>query len=492
MDDLESLAHALARIARDKTAEVYDGAKAMPQLAGFEYELRQRGNEVLLHLWTGEGNLVRRVIRIREITGDSLELEVHRFGRRDPGKLRLVRKDRSNAPGRLSRDKFRARFAQLLAEKFPDESVETLTTAADLERSFSGCYARGITVQGSRAWAVMGASPAEPAAICDGMLSFGLLWLDWVRRHRTRGTVSGLRLVLPRGAAATTAHRMRALDTAVRVELHELEETTGSLERVDVRDAGNIATWLTPRKSAEMVLEEARPSIERIRELAPAAIDAVVPPGSKDVALRFHGLEFARWHAGRLEYGLPEKRRELTEKHWPNLKRLVQRLRKHRTAAAVDRNHSLFRAVPERWLESLMARQPEQVDAHLDARYLYSQVPAFSAGDRGVLDLLGVRRDGRLVVMELKAAEDIHLVMQAADYWMRVWQHHHQGEFQAHGYFRGIELSPKPPILCLIAPGFRFHPANETILRYLSAEIEVSRIGLNEQWREGIQVVFRQ
>jgi hypothetical protein len=82
--------------------------------------------------------------------------------------------------------------------------------------------------------------------------------------------------------------------------------------------------------------------------------------------------------------------------------------------------------------------------------------------------------------------------MQAADYWMRVWQHHHQGEFQAHGYFRGIELSPKPPILCLIAPGFRFHPANETILRYLSAEIEVSRIGLNEQWREGIQVVFRQ
>ncbi len=492
MNDLANLEQALARIARDKSAEVYDGAKPMPHLAGFEFEVQQRGNEVLLHLWTGEGTLVRRVVRIEQETGDSLELQVHRFGRRQPGKLRLVRRDRTGPPGRLSRDKYRAWLMHFLVEKFPDESVETLTSAADLEHSFSGCYVRGLTAKGTQAWAVMGASSAESPAVCDGILSFGLLWLDWVRRQATGRTVSGLRLILPRGATTTTAHRMRALGATARVQLYEIEETTGTLEEVDTKDVGNIATWLAPRKSAEMVLDEAHPVVERVRGLAPAAIDTVVPPGTKDVALRFHGLEFARWHSGRMEYGLPDKRRELKDKDWPNLRRLVQRLRKYRVATAADRNHPLFRAVPERWLESLIASQPELVDAYLDPRYLYSQVPAFSAGDRGVLDLLGVRRDGRLAVIELKAAEDIHLVLQAADYWLRVWQHHQQGEFQAHGYFRGVELSGQPPILCLVAPGFRFHPANEVVLRYLSPEIEVVRIGLNEQWRAGIRVVFRQ
>jgi hypothetical protein len=29
-------------------------------------------------------------------------------------------------------------------------------------------------------------------------------------------------------------------------------------------------------------------------------------------------------------------------------------------------------------------------------------------------------RDGRLAVLELKAGEDIHLILQAVDYWLRV------------------------------------------------------------------------
>ncbi|MGH9861655.1 MAG: hypothetical protein ACRD5F_16670, partial [Candidatus Acidiferrales bacterium] len=89
------------------------------------------------------------------------------------------------------------------------------------------------------------------------------------------------------------------------------------------------------------------------------------------------------------------------------------------------------------------------------------------------------------------ASEDIHLVLQAADYWLRVRAHHQRGEFAQYGYFRGVELQDRPPVLCLIAPGFRFHPSTEVILRYLSPEIEVQRIGLNEGWRQGIQVVFR-
>jgi hypothetical protein len=73
-----------------------------------------------------------------------------------------------------------------------------------------------------------------------------------------------------------------------------------------------------------------------------------------------------------------------------------------------------------------------------------------------------------------------------------VRQHQLQGDFSRYGYFVGLELQRKPPLLYLVAPGLRFHPATETILRYLSDDIEVLRVGLNESWRGGLQVVFRQ
>ena len=37
-----------------------------------------------------------------------------------------------------------------------------------------------------------------------------------------------------------------------------------------------------------------------------------------------------------------------------------------------------------------------------------------------MLDLLTLDRNARLVVLELKADEDLHLPLQALDYWMRV------------------------------------------------------------------------
>jgi hypothetical protein len=132
------------------------------------------------------------------------------------------------------------------------------------------------------------------------------------------------------------------------------------------------------------------------------------------------------------------------------------------------------------------------LDAQLDSEFIYSQVPALSDSNRGVIDLLGVTRQRRVVVIELKASEDIHLPLQAVDYWLRVRQHLANGDFHRYGYFTGIELDPSPPLLWLVAPGLQFHPACDTLLRYLSPEIQVTRIGVNENWRRKLSVVFRQ
>jgi hypothetical protein len=94
------------------------------------------------------------------------------------------------------------------------------------------------------------------------------------------------------------------------------------------------------------------------------------------------------------------------------------------------RDHALWRSHPERWLESLVVQDVAEVDERLDAACLYSQVPAFSASDRAMIDVLTTTREGRLAVVELKADEDIHLPLQGLDYWSRVAWHHARGEFQ--------------------------------------------------------------
>jgi hypothetical protein len=128
----------------------------------------------------------------------------------------------------------------------------------------------------------------------------------------------------------------------------------------------------------------------------------------------------------------------------------------------------------------------------LGAAPVYEQVPAIGGADRGLMDLLTVNRQGRLVVMELKASEDLQLPLQALDYWMRVRWHQERGDLANARYFGDMMLSEHAPLLLLVSPALQFHPACETLLRYFSPAIEAVRVGLNEGWREKIQVVFRQ
>ena len=54
---------------------------------------------------------------------------------------------------------------------------------------------------------------------------------------------------------------------------------------------------------------------------------------------------------------------------------------------------------------------------------LHGEVLAQSGLSSGRADLLAISREGRLTVLELKAGEDIHLPLQALDYWMRIAWH---------------------------------------------------------------------
>ena len=494
MNEATQLAEALEELAASGPVEVHEDGEWLAELAGLEYEVRPAGKQALVHLWSESRNLTRRVLRVAERSPERLVLEVQRFGRPKAGRLEFLRANAARPARRITREQFRARFGRMLAEQFPDARAESLTTAADLEHSFSGNYTRGLLIEGRRSWAVLGVSPGEDPATIEAILSFGLLWLDRTRQRAERRGVEGLRLFLPERAGRMTLYRLQAVTPSANVELFEFSETTWLARRVEAGDVGNVESWLTPRREVEATLAAAGRVVQRIGALAadaPNAIASAVPPGTREVAFRFRGLEFARWSEGKLVFGFGGERHELARDGWGELETLVRELDLRRNCLAEDVNHPLFRAAPERWLESLVLADPSSVDAQLDPLHLYSQAPAFSAGDRGVMDLLGTTRQGRLVVIELKASEDLHMPIQAVDYWLRVRAHQREGEFASYGYFTGVELDPRPPLLWLVAPGLRFHPATDILLRYLAPEIQVTRIGLNENWRRGLRVIFR-
>ena len=472
--------------------EVRENGEWLAGLEGVHYEVSAQGDAALLHLWSAQQSLVRRVLRVAEESRERVVLEVSRLGYSRNAQLEFVAGGARRETRRVEREQFSSRLRRILTDHFPDETVESLATAADLHHSISGSYTRGLVRRGSEAYAVLAASPNEDGSTIEGILTFGLIWLQHTRDRARKYSVHGLRLFLPHRSSSITAHRMAALASPQEVELYEYEPLYWRVRRIARSNAGNLATRLVPRREIEQAIAAAMPLAERIRRLAPEAIRVGVAPATQEVTLRFRGLEFARWRLGAMWYGLGDRQDPLTPDKWPALEALVRQLEMHRHPLASDTKQRLYRAQPERWLETMVAADPARIDARLDPRHIYAQVPAFSSGDRGIIDLLGVTRDGRLAILELKASEDIQLAMQAVDYWLRVRFHHEQDDFRRYGYFPEVRLNAKPPLLFLVAPGFRFHPSIDIVLRYLSPEIEIARIALAENWRRGLRVVFRQ
>ncbi len=455
------------------------------RISGDNFTLDSTHGALRLQAWSDRRNLVRRVTGIERESRGKLVLSIERFGRR-PGSLSLLdlrRPAGQDATLRSDRLEFRERFHRFLGRQFPLFRIAELTTEADLEHSLSPAYPRALLRRGTECWAGIGASPE--AFHAERVLTFGLIWLDYLRGREPDLAIQGLVLYLPSGQEKLTCLRLRFLNShAAQFAVFAYDEE-GAEGRVDLRDYGNLFTRLEPCRrglpgSMDGMLQE-------VLEM-PDAESIALPDGER--SLRVHGMEFARSAGGELLFGIHRKRAARAGNPG-EVAALAQNLARLRSPDAVDRLNPLYLANPEAWLESQVRGQIEAIDAQLLPAPVYGQVPAFAAADRGVLDLLAVDRQGRLAVLELKASEDIHLPLQALDYWMRVKWHLDRREFGAQGYFPGIELNPEPPRLLLVSPALDFHPANERVLRFFSAEIPVERFGVGLQWRRELKVMFR-
>jgi hypothetical protein len=498
-------------------AALLEDGRVLFDMRRAHYSVTESHGRCLLQLWSEERNVVRTVLETQQRT-HCLRLMTRRMGAAKPQALELVPTSDRRTPTvrEASRRNYQKLLERVLARSFAGAKVDGLRSATDLEHSFGPAYVRGRLLRGTTADAVIGVGESESAAMADGVLTLGILWLDYCRQKGDgRRHYGGLKVIVPAGAWRTTAERMAWLNHATAdFELYTLDERNEELAAVDFRDTGNLESRLMHAFSAAAALERCKAGIERLMTLVPAAARERVEvraTSATEVGLMLHGLEFARVRQvaaadsfarrDEISFGAGANETPLNDETAGLCRELLARLFEGRRA---DGAHTdpLFRMQPERWLESELRTGIRDLLPGLRGDLLYSQVPALSSGDRGMLDLLTLDVNGRLVVLEIKANEDLHLPLQALDYWIRVRALNADRQpaagtarplsvFERQGYFEDAEVSPLEPRLLLAAPALRIHPANETVLRHFAPQVEWELIALSEHWRREVKVVFR-
>src|SRR5271154_3502135 len=168
MDEWTELQTTLDHMTASGLVEVHEEAQWLPELSGLHCEIRREGKQPLVHLWSYERNLVRRILRVAEHSPQRVVFEVRRFGTNRPARLEFIAAEGLRRKSRVTAEKFRARLARILAENFPDAHVDSLSASPDLEHSFSGLFVRGVMSEGRRAWAILAAPPGLNAHAVDG------------------------------------------------------------------------------------------------------------------------------------------------------------------------------------------------------------------------------------------------------------------------------------------------------------------------------------
>jgi hypothetical protein len=473
--------------------DVHENGTRVATINTFTFELKGTPAKPVLRFSLDEYSATHSILAIRSSSDERLSLSIQRFGTKSPGRLDLVRKDYEPTASEIARREFCLRFTRIIAEQFPDEMLEApLADGEDLEHSLSGNYARGVIRKNSERWAVLAVPNSGNAAASSNSLTSGLLWLARARETSSKEGIAGLRLIVPRGASEMPVRLSKALSSSIHVEVYEFELRNESIRKVDSTAFANRDNWLVTCRNRELLLDRAAAELDPIVVSSPAiTLHPNVHTG--EVVLRFRGLAFARWHDGVVFFGATGNlRKKLTPSTQPELKQVLHNLENYRHPLASDVRHPLFRAQPERWLETIVRSDVTRIDACLNPNFVYTQLFANSATERSILDILTVTKSGRLAIIELKASDHIHLPLQAADYWLRISQHLERGDFSHAGYFPKLELQKTPPLVYLVAPALRFHSTTGLLLRHLSSSMEVVRVGLAESWRRGLRVVIRQ
>jgi hypothetical protein len=362
-----------------------------------------------------------------------------------------------------------------------------------------GRYARILLRRKQTRIAVTAPVASSNPASVDAFLSSALLWFKRTADRLKPPYIEQLWLVvsieLLKPLLLRVALLRDGLKSAVRLfTIGDDLTTLTPAECLEPRDLWKKKVARFPSVPAATIT----PQTSAIIAEAPDAIDVVHARHGE--TLRYFGLPFARVRsllgAERVWFGVAARSGgclldESSRREWESL---LRDLREYRSASASDHQHAFYRLASEAWLESLLRRDITTLDPGLIIAPLHAQFRTGRGGGKlGIrpIDLLALRQDGRLVVIELKVSEDREHVLQGADYWRRVEAHRRRGHIARAKLFGELKIKDEPPLVYLVAPTLRVHPSLQTLASFITSDIEIYRFDINEDWRAGVRVMRR-
>jgi len=496
---LDSAYQQIAALFREHAEWLYVAGDTTQSLRRDELDVTIVHKRLMLSVWTEKGNRLWRILAWHW-NGQSLELETSRRMGRERALIQLIPRVSAKAVAaviRVARQLRCERFAQLAAGFEPETTVERLTLSRGTRAGQPGRYAQILLRRRRERIAVTGPVVASQPAAVDAFLSSALLWFRRTSDRVKPPFIEQLWFVVSPELLKPILYRCVLLRSGLRdvIRVFTVDDDLTSLteDRCPRREElwrKKLARFPPVAAASESELSAA------IIAAAPEAIDIVHARHGE--TLRYFGLPFARLRSllGRqgVWFGIDRAhRRLLDETNWSDWQNLLRELREHRSATAIEHRHAFYRAAPEAWLESLLRRDITRLDPGLIIAPLHAQFRTARGAKLGIrpIDLLALRQDGRLVVIELKVSEDREHVLQGSDYWRRVEAHRRRGHIAKAKLFGARTIRDEPPLVYLVAPTLRVHPSFQTLAQCISPDIEIYRFDINEDWRSGVRVMRR-
>ena len=132
------------------------GENPIPLVAGC-YALEIRSGRLSIEIWDESRSVSRRILSVERHSTGVLDCAIQKFGGK-PSRLTFLDLDRPQTVHRTrmgQRQNFAEQFRRMLQRQFPGWEIETLSSALDLQHSFSSVFPRAKVTRGSHAVAAM-------------------------------------------------------------------------------------------------------------------------------------------------------------------------------------------------------------------------------------------------------------------------------------------------------------------------------------------------
>lgn len=380
---------------------------------------------------------------------------------------------------RSKRARYAAQILRLLQRRFRGWKAVRILEGTDRTRHQTAALLRILFWDGKEHVAALVVYPDESAKLADRLFSSALLW--WDRLH-TKGKAKRVFILLPESFSERLVGRFPKVKIPLVCYKYDLIHST--LRQVYPHLVGSSRL-----KSPYVIFpysQEIPPLLDRITKRN-SFLTLTYRKGRWEVS--YLGLRIAWYIEDRKRYFFDLQRPKiLTSSANADFESYLQEVVRFRSFPPPQPEHFLYRFGHERWLESLVLRDHTLLNPNF-VKVAYPQVPTCLDGERKVLDLLTATAAGQVAVLELKVHQDLDLLFQGLDYWERVSYHLKRRDFQQAGYFKGIVLSQKPPLLYLVCPLFEFHRVMPVLRRHLSDELVIQCVGINSDWKGGVKIL---